>query len=105
MSRFALCITSNPSEARGNLEEWRNALAKELDVVLKGFRRVTAEEFHNEDFERNPNVTYVPSTVVYTAPFQTPRLLLRAPDHIQGASSSYTIVQLRGALEGRLSRR
>ena len=56
----------NLSEARGNLETWREALTKELEVVSRGFRRVTAEEFRREGYEGNPNVTYVPSKVVYT---------------------------------------
>ena len=56
----------SPAEARANLEVWREALAKELGVVSKGFRRVTCEDFRREGLEGNPKVTYVPSKVVYT---------------------------------------
>ena len=56
----------SPAEARANLEAWREALAKELGVVSKGFRRVTCEDFRREGLEGNPKVTYVPSKVVYT---------------------------------------
>ena len=56
----------SPGEARANLEAWRDALAKELGVVSKGCRRVTWEELRREGLEGNPNVTYVPSKVVYT---------------------------------------
>ena len=56
----------NPAEARGNLESWREPLKKELDVVSKGFKRVTAEEFRRKGYEGNPNITYVPSKIVYT---------------------------------------
>ena len=56
----------DPSEARANLEAWREALTKELGVVSKGFRRLTHDQFRSEGLEGNPNVTYVPSKVVYT---------------------------------------
>ena len=67
----------DPSEARANLEAWREALTKELGVVWKGFRRLTHDQFRSEGLEGNPNVTYLPSKVVY---------MIKPPD--QGGENS-----------------
>ena len=39
---------------------------KEMEIVSKGFRRISAEDFKHEGYEKNQAVTYVPSKVVYT---------------------------------------
>ena len=55
-----------PSEARANLEVWKEALIKDLGAFSKGFRRLSQHQFRTELLEGNPNVSYVPSNVVYT---------------------------------------
>ena len=56
----------DPSEARSNLVVWKDALVKEMEVVSQGFRRISAEDFREEGYEKSQAVTYVPSKVVCT---------------------------------------
>ncbi|CAE7538500.1 GIP [Symbiodinium sp. CCMP2592] len=64
--------TYNAHEAKEVIEKWRSAIAKEVGVVEKGFKRIRAEEV--ADLRKEFTVQELPSKLVYTVkpPSTTP---------------------------------
>ncbi|CAE7455790.1 GIP [Symbiodinium sp. CCMP2592] len=62
----------SPHEAKEVIEKWRSAIAKEVGVVEKGFKRIRAEEV--TELKKEFTVQELPSKLVYTVkpPSTTP---------------------------------
>ncbi|CAE7633410.1 RE1 [Symbiodinium sp. CCMP2592] len=54
----------SPHEAKAEIEKWRAAIAKEVGVVEKGFKRIRADEVN--EMKKEFTVQELPSKLVYT---------------------------------------